>query len=224
MSDNIKQIDSIIERHSAKASGLIMILQDIQAHLGYLDPETILRVSEKLGIPKAQVYSVATFYKSFSLKPRGKHKVDICEGTACHIRGASVLMSQVSDELGIKPGETTDDGELTLNSVHCVGACAMAPVAVIDGVYHGSVTASDLKKEIRKCCSDQSSTDAVQEEVDEIPVITERISSQDDFSRLVSKVPSDKVAISILLETVVSCFIVYISCPGIPHTLLPLEQ
>ncbi len=192
MSDNINQIDSIIERHSSKASGLIMILQDVQAEFGYLTPETILRVSEKLSIPKSLVYSVATFYKSFSLSPRGKHKIDICEGTACHIRGASVLMSQVTDELGIKPGETTDDGELTLNSVYCVGACAMAPVVVIDGVYHGSVTVSDLKKEIKKCCSDQCSTVADQAEVDEVFVIAERINSQDDFSRLVSSVSAAK--------------------------------
>ena len=194
MSDNIKQIDSIIERHNSKASGLIMILQDIQADLGYLTPETILRVSEKLKVPKAQVYSVATFYKSFSLEPRGRHKIDICEGTACHIRGASVLMSQVSDELGIKPGETTDDGELTLNSVHCVGACAMAPVVVIDGVYHGSVTVPDLKKEIKKCCSDQCSAATDEAEVDEVPVITERINSQDDFSRLASLISDAKPA------------------------------
>ncbi len=153
MSDQVKLFDSIIERHNGKPSGLIMILQDIQARIGFIPPEAVARVSEVLKVPQAQIYSVSTFYKSFSLTPRGKHKVDICEGTACHIRGASVLMNQVSDELGIKAGETSADGELTLNSVHCVGACAMAPVVVIDGKYHGNVTAAQLSKEIKKTCS-----------------------------------------------------------------------
>ncbi len=186
MSDNLKVYDQIIERHNSEPSSLIMILQDIQADCGYLPEEAIERVSEKLGLSRAQIFSVATFYKSFSLYPRGKHKVDICEGTACHIRGASVLMSQVSEELGIKAGETTVDGELTLNSVHCVGACAMAPVVVIDGEYHGNVTASQLAKEIKRCCSVDSVVAAQEAEkgVEEKTVPIARITSAKHFYNL----------------------------------------
>ncbi len=157
-------IETILRRYQPEPSNLIMILQDMQAECGYLTEEAISRVSETLKLPKSQIYSVATFYKSFTLTPRGKHIIDICEGTACHIRGASILMNQASDQLKIKPGETTADKEFTLNSVHCVGACAMAPVVIIDGVYHGSVTSAQMSKEIKKCCSADSVIAAAPEE------------------------------------------------------------
>jgi len=144
-------VEKIVKRYDCDAANLIMILQDLQAVFKYLPAEAIALVSEKLRVPKAGVYAVATFYKSFSLKPRGRHKIEVCEGTACHIRGASILMNQASSKLGIKAGETTADGEFTLESVHCVGACAMGPVVVIDGVYHGNLTAAKLTREIEKC-------------------------------------------------------------------------
>ncbi len=194
MSNQSNLLDSIIERHNSEASGLIMILQDIQAEFGYLPTEAVSRVSEILKVPKSQVYSVATFYKSFSLKPSGKHKIDICEGTACHIRGASVLMSQVSDQLGIKPGDTTEDGELTLNSVHCVGACAMAPVVVIDGVYHGSVTSSQLAKELKKCRSSETKQAEPETLKETTPILVERISSSSQFEKLSNQITSEKKA------------------------------
>lgn len=146
-------VDKVVLNHDTDPANLVMILQDVQAELNYLPPEAIALISEKLNLPQSLIYSVSTFYKSFSLKPRGKHRVDICQGTACHIRGASMLMSQISDELRVSPGETTADGEITLNSVRCVGACAMGPVAIIDGSYHGNMTAGRLSREIRKCCS-----------------------------------------------------------------------
>lgn len=178
-------VDSIIEQHNHDAANLIMILQDIQAAFNHLPPDAIELVSEKLHLPKSKVYSVATFYKSFSLKPRGKHKIDICEGTACHIRGAAVLMNQVSDQLGIKAGATTADGEFTLESVHCVGACAMGPVVVIDGTYHGNITAAKLSKEIKKCaaaleCAPLSGVDA--DSIEEI--IPEMIDKIDSIQKL----------------------------------------
>ena len=139
-------VEKIVERYDYDAANLIMILQDLQAAFKYLPAEAITLVSEKLHVPKAEIYAVATFYKSFSLQPRGRHKIEICEGTACHIRGATILMNQASNKLGISAGETTADGEFTLESVHCVGACAMGPVVVIDGVYHGNLTAAKLTR------------------------------------------------------------------------------
>ncbi len=181
-------VDRIIEKHNHDVANLIMILQDIQAVFNYLPPETIEFVSEKLHLPKSQIYSAATFYKSFSLEPRGKHKIDICEGTACHIRGASLLMNQVSDELGIKAGATTADGEFTLESVHCVGACAMGPVVVIDGTYHGNITAAKLLKEINKCsavqeCAPLPGVEAEPSEEKHLEII-EKIDSMQKYKQL----------------------------------------
>ncbi|MDW7739442.1 MAG: NAD(P)H-dependent oxidoreductase subunit E [Bacillota bacterium] len=176
--------DETISKHNHDISNLIMMLQDIQSATGYISSNSVEYLSRKLNIPEAQIYSVATFYKSFSLRPKGKHRVDICEGTACHIRGASVLMSRASDELGIKAGETTADGEFSLNSVHCVGACAMGPVVVIDGKYHGSVTTSTLSKELRKS---KTAADGELEStaVEEVPDIgLEKINSPQNFKTL----------------------------------------
>ncbi len=147
-------VDKVVQEHDKDPANLVMILQDVQNEFNYLPSEAISLLSEKLNLPEALIYSVSTFYKSFSLEPRGKHRVDICEGTACHIRGASLLMSQISDELKVKPGETTADGEITLNSVRCVGACSMGPVAIINGEYHGNMTAGKLSKQIKKCCKE----------------------------------------------------------------------
>ena len=184
MDNQNTKIDSIIRQHRNDPANLIMILQDIQAELNYLPSEAVKLVSEKLHLPQSQIYSVSTFYKSFSLEPRGKHKIDICEGTACHIRGAAVLMNQVSDELGIAAGGTTNDGEYSLNSVHCVGACAMGPVVVIDGTYHGSMTSSRLSREIKKCSSSETGSVCPDEEKDSTVIITERIDSLKKFKLL----------------------------------------
>jgi NADH:ubiquinone oxidoreductase subunit F (NADH-binding)/NADH:ubiquinone oxidoreductase subunit E len=177
-------IEAILGRYQHEPSNLIMILQDLQAECGYLPEEAISRVSETLRVPKSQIYSVATFYKSFTLTPRGKHIIDICEGTACHIRGASILMNQARDQLKIKPGETTEDGEFTLNSVHCVGACAMAPVVVINGIYHGSVTSAQMSQEIKKCCSADAVKASVDDEHFELPELTGKVSSREDYEQL----------------------------------------
>lgn len=184
MTSQTPLINSILERYEPEPVNLIMILQDLQAECGFLPDEAINKVSEKLGLPKSQIYSVATFYKSFSLTPRGKHIIDICEGTACHIRGASVLMNQASDHLKIKPGETTEDGEFTLNSVHCVGACAMAPVVVIDGVYHGSVTSAQMSQEINKCCSADRVSASFKEEEFIFPEINNKVNTPEEFEKL----------------------------------------
>ncbi len=183
------QIDYTIMQHNDNPAELIMILQDLQAEQGYLTAEAIARVAKRLNIPQSQIYSVATFYKSLHLTPRGKHTVDICEGTACHIRGASLLISAISEEFKVKEGNTTPDGQFTLNSVHCVGACAMGPVAIIDGEYHGNMTSSKLAKKIRQCCAEEkcindtdqkSSTDADSAEIKE----EIKVKSFDDYERI----------------------------------------
>jgi NADH-quinone oxidoreductase subunit F len=149
-------VKGILQRYPGEQSSLIMVLQDVQEKLNYIPEETIDLVSDGLGVPRSRVYSVASFYKSFSLKPQGKHKVDVCLGTACHVRGAERLVHQLTEELGIKPGETTEDLEVTLNTVHCVGACAIGPVVIMDGEYHGEVTPQKLTKSLKKCCSSEA--------------------------------------------------------------------
>ena len=130
-----------------------MVLQDIQAALNYIPKDAIDSVSEWLSVPRSQVYSVASFYKALSLEPRGKHLVQVCLGTACHVRGAGLLVHQASRELGIAPGQTTPDKQITFKTVNCVGACAMGPVVVIDREYHGEMTPAKFSKQVKKCCS-----------------------------------------------------------------------
>jgi len=153
MSPEAMVVDRVAERYENDAASLIMVLQDVQAALNYLPPEAIERVAERLDIPRSQVYSVASFYKGLSLEPQGKHKVDVCMGTACHVRGAGVLLNQLAGHFGIEPGQTTEDGEVTLKSVHCVGACALGPVVVVDGEYYGEMNPTKLTRTVKKCCS-----------------------------------------------------------------------
>lgn len=146
-------VEEILRRYPPEQSSLIMVLQDVQAALGCIPKEAVDTIAVRLGIPRSQIYSVASFYKALSLEPRGKHRIDVCTGTACHVRGAGLLVHQLSRELGVEPGGTTPDREITLNTVHCVGACAMGPVVVLDGEYHGEMTPDKLLKQVRKCCS-----------------------------------------------------------------------
>ncbi len=153
-------VEKVVQEHDKDPANLVMILQDVQNEFNYLPSQAINLLAKQLDLPESLIYSVSTFYKSFSLEPRGKHRVDICEGTACHIRGASMLMNQISEELTVKPGETTADGEVTLNSVRCVGACAMGPVAIIDGEFYGNMTVGKLSKQIKKCCAEAETPEA----------------------------------------------------------------
>ena len=143
---DLKDILKILEKHDEDRGGLIAILEEIQAKYGYL-PEKSLRItSEKTGRPLVDVYSVATFYRSFSLKPRGRHLVCACLGTACHVRGAPRIVEELKHQLGIKEGETTPDKEFTLETVNCLGACALGPVVVIDGHYFSKVRKSRISQ------------------------------------------------------------------------------
>lgn len=134
------KLDSIINEYNAEQGSLISILQDIQTEYKYLPQEALDYVAKKLDIPKVQVFGVATFFKSFSLKPKGKQQIHVCMGTACHVRGSKNVLGELERKLGIKAGDTTSDGEYTLETVNCVGACALGPVVVENEEYHGQMT------------------------------------------------------------------------------------
>lgn len=136
----------ILQQHDGSRGGLVALLQAIQARYGYL-PEAVLRgVSQRTGCSLVDLYGVATFYRSFSLQPRGEHLVCACMGTACHVRGAARIVEQFEEQLGIAAGETTPDGQFTLETVNCLGACALGPAVVIDGRYFSKVKKSGVRQ------------------------------------------------------------------------------
>jgi NADH-quinone oxidoreductase subunit E len=140
MKFNSREVSKIIKRYQAKKSDLLAILTDIQTKYNWLPPDAIQLVSEELCVPIIDVYGVASFYHAFSLTPRGKHIVTVCSGTACHVRGAPIILGRVQNQLGISPGCTTKDDQFTLETVNCLGACALAPIVVVDGHYSGQST------------------------------------------------------------------------------------
>lgn len=140
------KVDEIIDRYNAEKSSLIGIFQDIQQEYRYLPREAISRVVERLGIPVTQAYAVATFYKSFSLVPRGEHEIHVCLGTACHLRGGQRLVENFERILNAKAGGTTADMKFTLETVNCLGACALAPLVRVDQKNYGKVTADKIAK------------------------------------------------------------------------------
>jgi len=150
-SDALENVDSerilkILEKHNEDRGGLIAVLEEIQAECSYLPEEALRIVSERTGRSLVDVYGIATFYRSFSLKPRGRHLVCACLGTACHVRGAPRIVQELEQQLGIKTGETTPDREFTLETVNCLGACALGPVVVIDGHYFSKVRKSRVSQ------------------------------------------------------------------------------
>ncbi|MGA2797149.1 MAG: NAD(P)H-dependent oxidoreductase subunit E [Thermoguttaceae bacterium] len=141
----MEKVEAILEGKGTRPFDVMEALQDIQAEFRYLPEEAICRVSETLGIPLIEVFRLANFYKAFSLKPRGRHLVTVCEGTACHVQGSPRLVEEVLMQLEVQRGETTKDGEFTVETVNCVGACALAPVVIIDGRYYDHMTAGKLR-------------------------------------------------------------------------------
>jgi NADH-quinone oxidoreductase subunit E len=142
-------IDRIIDKHGSEASSLIQILLEIQSENHWLPKEALDRVSEKLHVPMSKIQHITTFYKSFSLVPRGRHEVHICMGTACHVRGAQRVLDIVQDQIGIKPGETDVDLKFSLETVNCLGCCALGPVMVVDGEYHGNIVPSQIESTLK---------------------------------------------------------------------------
>ena len=156
MNDAVQHIDELLEQYPSKPEYLIGLLQDIQNNQGYISYESMELASEHTKVPLTQAYSVATFYQSFRLEPPGEHEIKVCLGTACHLNGGQQLVEGLSRRLEIEPGETTKDMMFTLNTVNCVGACAIAPVAVIDEKYHPGATMRKLDKEMDKLQSNNA--------------------------------------------------------------------
>jgi len=152
-----ERIDEIVASYQARSTALIMVLQEVQQEYSYLPPEALQRISERMDLAMSQIYGVATFYKAFSLEPRGKHLVSVCTGTACHVRNSQSILERLERDLHVERGHTSTDREVTLETVNCVGACALGPVVLIDGKHYGHLTVGAVEKlveVIRQCpCS-----------------------------------------------------------------------
>ncbi len=144
------KLDEIIENYKKEGGSIIGLLQDILGEYRYLSKDTLQRVSESLDFPLAKLYDLATFYKSFRLTPVGKHQISVCIGTACFVNRAPKILESLERELKIMPGETTEDNNFTLETVNCLGTCALGPLVVVDGEYHGKMDQTKLKKLLRK--------------------------------------------------------------------------
>ena len=142
------KIDEIIEKHNFEEADLIGILQDLQeSHPNkYLPKESLEYISKILNVPLNRIYHIATFFKAFSLKPKGKNTITVCVGTACHVKGSGRILEKLQNELNIKPGETTKDLMFTLEAVNCLGCCALAPVVVVNNEYYGHITQAKISK------------------------------------------------------------------------------
>jgi NADH-quinone oxidoreductase subunit E len=143
----IHEVQVILAEQRDGASSLLAVLEEVQDRYRYLPHDVLILVSERFNIPLSQVYGVATFYNAFSLKPQGRHKFQVCTGTACHVRGAMQVLGRLETQLGIQAGETSADLEYTLETVNCLGACALGPVVLADGAY---VKASKVDRLLKK--------------------------------------------------------------------------
>lgn len=143
-------LENILERYGRDPANIISILQDIQTEANWLPEEDLRYVSAELEIPLSKMMALATFYKAFSLEPRGKHIMSVCLGTACHVRGAERIAGAAERELGIQGGETDADLQWTLETVGCLGACALGPIVVVDGEYHGQMTSAKTTRLLQR--------------------------------------------------------------------------
>ncbi len=143
-------MQKVIREFKPQQKELIHILHRIQSEFGYIPPDSISKISRFLKISESEIYGVLTFYKAFSLKPRGKHTLTICMGTACHVRGAPRILDEFERQLEVQSGQTTVDNLVTLETVNCVGACALGPIAIADGEYHGQIKTGEIEKIIQE--------------------------------------------------------------------------
>ena len=141
---DLSRLDEIVQGRGSDPFDVMEVLQDIQAAYRYLPEEALCRVSETMGVPLIEVFRLANFYKAFSLTPRGRHLITVCMGTACHVRNSPRFLDEVRRRLRVEPGGTTQDGEFTLETVNCLGACALAPVVIMDGKYYEHMTPAKL--------------------------------------------------------------------------------
>jgi len=143
-------LQSILDRYGRDPANIVSIMQDIQGRLNWLPEEELRILSSELSIPLSKMMALATFYRAFSLKPRGKHVVQVCLGTACHVRNAVRILGTVERELGVAAGETDKELQFTLETVNCLGACALGPIVVVDGEYHGQMTSAKASRLLQK--------------------------------------------------------------------------
>ena len=144
-----EKVDSLIDSYAGNKEQLISLLQDVQSEFNYLPQDVLVKISQKLDIPLSQVFSVVTFFRAFTLKPRGRHVVTVCLGTACHVKGGSRLVDKMERDYGIRPGETTEDMRFSLETVNCLGCCALGPVVVVDGKYESKMNTDKLDRVLR---------------------------------------------------------------------------
>ncbi len=150
MQVDLKAVCGIIERHGYQKASLVGILQDIQAEMNYLPRKALAQVSRSLDIPLTDIYEAATFYRAFSLEPRGRHTIQVCLGTACHVRGGARVLDYLENRLEVKSGGTTKDLVFSLESVNCLGACALGPMMVIDRKYFGKISIQKIEPILEK--------------------------------------------------------------------------
>jgi NADH:ubiquinone oxidoreductase subunit E len=147
---DLSLLDELFVRHQGQAGALIAILQEAQSIYGYLPVEVMQQIADRLGMSLGKVYSVATFYAQFYLERRGRHVLKLCDGTACHVKGTPLLATAVEENMHVKPGETSDDGELTVEIVYCLGSCALAPIAVLDDQVMGRMRPDALLRRMKR--------------------------------------------------------------------------
>ncbi|MGC9335524.1 MAG: NAD(P)H-dependent oxidoreductase subunit E [Anaerolineae bacterium] len=143
-------LETILDRYNHDPANIISVLQDIQAEANWLPEEDLRYVSTQLEIPLSKMMALVTFYRAFSLEPRGKHFVQVCLGTACHVRGAVRILDAIERELDIRGGETDEELQWTLETVGCLGACALGPIVVVDGKYHGEMTSAKATRLLQR--------------------------------------------------------------------------
>lgn len=146
---DLAPLEEVLEQYRDQKGAVIPVLQKAQAIFGYLPQEVLVKIAEGMGVPLSQVYGVVTFYSQFYLTRRGRHIIQECDGTACHVRGAARIIDAVRKELGIKPGETTPDYRITYEVVYCLGSCGLAPVAVVDGTVVGKLVPGKMLEILR---------------------------------------------------------------------------
>lgn len=148
--NQVDKVDQIVEQYGGEKRSLIGVLHDTQSEYNYLPKEVLIRVAERLEVPLSQVIRVASFFSAFSLEPRGRHLVNVCLGTACHVRGGTRLLTRIEKDLGIKDGETSEDLQFTLRTVRCLGACALGPIMVVDQRYFGKMAPARVSDVLKR--------------------------------------------------------------------------
>ncbi len=147
---DLSKVNDILSRYEKKEASLIPVLQEVQGIFGYLPEQALARIGQDLRIALSRIYGVATFYAQFYLSPRGRHTVRVCRGTACHVRGGKSVLKAVQQVLGVGEGETTEDSKFTFETVACLGACALAPVLLVDKNYYGKLTAARVEQVLKQ--------------------------------------------------------------------------